>query len=176
MTDNIFLIDTDTLSYILKRREPVYARSQAYLRTHRKYAISSITYYECVRGYKAVNATRRLQIFYEFLDVVDVLDLDQQVLDQAADIYAELRPRGLFPGELDTLIGATALVHHLPCVTNNTDHYQRFHDYFGLEVYNWMDSPPPSSDDACKETSEHDISGDKARLQNEDEQPGNVSI
>jgi predicted nucleic acid-binding protein len=169
MTDNIFLIDTDTLSYILKRREPVYARSQAYLRTHRKYAISSITYYECVRGYKAVNATRRLQIFYEFLDVVDVLDLDQQVLDQAADIYAELRPRGLFPGELDTLIGATALVHHLPCVTNNTDHYQRFHDYFGLEVYNWMDSTPPSSDSACEETSEQNMSANEAHLQDENE-------
>ena len=140
MTANIFLIDTDTLSYILKRREPVYARSQAYLRTHRKFAISSITYYECVRGYKAVNATRRLQIFYEFLDVVEVLDVDQQVLDQAAEMYAKLRPRGLFPGELDTLIGATALVHQLPCVTNNTEHYQRFHDFFGLEVYNWMDS------------------------------------
>ena len=42
--------------------------------------------------------------------------------------------------EFDTLIGATALVHHLPCVTNNIDHYQRFHEYFGLEIHNWMDA------------------------------------
>jgi len=170
MTANIFLIDTDTLSYILKRREPVYTRSQAYLRTHRKFAISSITYYECVRGYKAVNATRRLQIFYEFLDVIDVLDVDQQVLDQAATIYAELRPRGLFPGELDTLIGATALVHHLPCVTNNTEHYQRFHDYFGLEVYNWMDNNTVSFPDGAihKEQPEQNVTNTEESSQNEE--------
>ena len=116
-------------------------------------------------------------MFYEFLDFVDVLDVDQQALDQAANMYAELRPRGLFPGELDTLIGATALVHRLPCVTNNTDHYQRFHDYFGLDVYNWMDStPPPSSDETCAEKSEHNVPDDKEeRSQNEDGKRENAS-
>jgi predicted nucleic acid-binding protein len=91
MIDNIYLIDTDTLSYILKRLEPAYLNSHAYLRDHAKFGISSITYYECVRGYKAVNATRRLQVFYEFLDLVEVFEVDQDVLDQAADMYATLR-------------------------------------------------------------------------------------
>jgi tRNA(fMet)-specific endonuclease VapC len=141
MIDSIYLIDTDTLSYILKRLEPAYSNSQAYLHDHAKFGISSITYYECVRGYKAVNATRRLQVFYEFLDLVEVFEVDQEVLDRAADMYATLRPRGIFPGEFDALIGATALVHHLPCVTNNTAHYQRFHDHFGLEIHNWMEKP-----------------------------------
>ncbi len=44
MIDNIYLIDTDTLSYILKRLEPAYSNSQAYLHNHAKFGISSITY------------------------------------------------------------------------------------------------------------------------------------
>ncbi len=143
MIADLSLIDTDILSYILKRLEPAYTRSQVYLQDHQKFAISSLTYYECVRGYKAVKATRRLQVFYEFLELTEMLELDQRVLDQAVDVYAELRPRGIFPGELDVLIGTTALVHGLPIITNNIDHYQPLHDYFGLTLDNWMEDISP---------------------------------
>lgn len=139
MSANWSLIDTDILSYILKRREPAYSRSQAYLRDYQKFAISSLTYYECLRGYKAVGATRRLQVFYEFLELIEMIELDQQIFEQAADIYATLRPKGIFPGEFDALIGATALVHGVPVITNNTDHFQPIHDEFGLSIDNWME-------------------------------------
>jgi predicted nucleic acid-binding protein len=172
MIDSIYLIDTDTLSYILKRLEPAYSNSQAYLHDQTKFGISSITYYECVRGYKAVNATRRLQVFYEFLDLVEVFEVDQDVLDQAADMYATLRPRGIFPGEFDALIGATALVHHLPCVTNNTAHYQRFHDHFGLEIHNWMEKPHAYPPQGCSEGEAPDICINHERVRNDEQEDG----
>ncbi len=53
MSDESCLIDTDILSYILKRKENVYGNALQYLETHRKFTISCITYYECFRGYKA---------------------------------------------------------------------------------------------------------------------------
>jgi len=138
MNAELSLIDTDILSYILKDIEPVYSQSQTYLEKYGKFAISSLTYYECIRGYKTVGATRRLQVFQEFLELTEILEVDQQILDQAADIYAELRPRGVFPGEIDNLIGATALVHDLCLVTNNMAHYLPIHKFFGLRLDNWM--------------------------------------
>jgi hypothetical protein len=73
MTGELCLIDTDILSYILKRLEPAYQQSCQYLKKHKKFTISCLTYYECFRGYKAVSATKRMQVFKEFLDLTEVL-------------------------------------------------------------------------------------------------------
>lgn len=138
MTEELCLIDTDVLSYILKQREPVYQKSQEYLKTHGKFTISCITYYECFRGYKAVDATKRLQVFQEFLNLTDVLYLDRAILDKAGEIYGVLKQKGMLPGEFDIFIGATTLVQHLTLVTNNAKHYQALQEYFSLNISNWM--------------------------------------
>ncbi|MEM7539836.1 MAG: hypothetical protein AAF639_47210 [Chloroflexota bacterium] len=66
MTEELSLIDTDILSYILKKMQPAYSQSQRYLQTYKQIKISSLTYYESLRGYKASGATRRMQIFEKF--------------------------------------------------------------------------------------------------------------
>lgn len=75
MTEALCLIDTDILSNILKRQEPAYQRSREYLKERTKFTISCLTYYECHRGYKAVEATKRLQVFQELLNITEVLYL-----------------------------------------------------------------------------------------------------
>ena len=138
MTAELCLIDTDTLIYILKRKEPAYQRSCEYLKQHKKFTISCLTYYECLRGYKAVGATKRLQVFQELLNLTEILYLDQSVLDKAGEIYGVLKKEGLLPGEFDILIGATALVHDFTLVTNNEKHYAKTKEIFSLNVGNWM--------------------------------------
>lgn len=141
MNEPLCLIDTDIFSYILKRMEPAYHRSREYLRQHRHFTTSCLTYYECFRGYKAVGATKRLQVFEEYLMLTDVLYLDQPILDKAAEIYGVLKPKGIFPGEFDVLIGATALTHKMVVVTNNENHYEGMKRHFSLDVRNWMKKP-----------------------------------
>ena len=91
MTEGLCLTDTDIFSYILKRLEPAYQQCREYLKNHNKFTISCLTYYECLRGYKAVRATKRLEIFKEFLNLTEVLYLDQEILDKAGEIYSMLK-------------------------------------------------------------------------------------
>jgi predicted nucleic acid-binding protein len=113
MTAELCLIDTDILSYILKRKETAYQRSRDYLKKHERFTISCLTYYECFRGYKAV-------------------------LDKAGEIYGVLKKKGVLPGEFDVLIGATALVHDYILITNNEKHYEQIKKNFPLKINNWM--------------------------------------
>lgn len=89
-------------------------------------------------GYKAVGATKRLQNFKEFLNLTEVLYLDQEILDKAGEIYSTLKNEGKLIGEFDVLIGATAIVHDLTLVTNNERHYESIKEYFSLRINNWM--------------------------------------
>lgn len=138
MTADLCLIDTDTLSYILKRIEPAYQQSRKYLEENKKFSISCITYYECQRGYKAVGATKRLEVFIKLLDITEVIYLDGEILDKASEIYGLLKKEGLLPGEFDILIAATALVQNLNIVTNNEKHFKVIKNHFPLKIKNWL--------------------------------------
>lgn len=138
MTEELCLIDTDILIYLLKRKEPAYERSLEHLMQHKRFTLSCLSYYECLRGYKAVGATKRLQLFQEILKITDVLYLDQEIMDKAGEIYGVLKREGLLPGEFDLLIGATAVVHDLKIITNNEKHYRRIQKHFPLRIDNWM--------------------------------------
>ncbi len=138
MTAELCLIDTDILIYILKDIDPAFQQSREYLKKQKKFTISCITYYECLRGYQAVGATKRLRIFEELLDITDVLYLDRDILDKAAEIYDLLKKKGLLPGELDILIAATAMVHDFTLISNNEKHYKVICESFPLRINNWM--------------------------------------
>ncbi len=138
IAETLSLIDTDTLSYVLKRKEPAYQNSLKYLNKFGRFKISCLTYYECFRGYKANGATTKLQLFQNLLQITDVIYLDKTILEKAGEIYSLLKNKGLLTGELDLLIGTTAIVHDLKMVTNNEKHYQTLEKYFDLKIENGM--------------------------------------
>lgn len=128
------MLDTDTLSYILKQREPVASRARTYIVQHGRISISVITFYEVLRGLQFVGATRQLQTFEDFARTNDIFPLDVKACRHAADIYADLRHAGMLIEDADLLIAATALANDCVLVTNNTDHYGRIAN---LELENW---------------------------------------
>lgn len=128
------LLDTDTLSYILRQREPIASRARAYISGDGDIAISAITYYEVLRGLKFAGAAQQAQAFEEFVQLNDVLAVDADVCRRAADVHAELRRSGALIEDADLLIAATALANDCVLVTNNTAHYARIG---GLELENW---------------------------------------
>lgn len=129
------LLDTDTLSFVMKREPKVIAREQFYKVDHPRLTISAFTRFEVERGLKSIGATRQLVIFGRSLNSIDVLPLDDRVLDQASDIYAILHRKGKLIKDGDILIAATAVVYGLPLVTNNTRHFNRI---AGLTLDNWF--------------------------------------
>ena len=55
------LIDTDILSEVLKARDrKVLGRVRLYLKQHRRFGFSAITFYEMLRGFRATQAVRQL--------------------------------------------------------------------------------------------------------------------
>src|SRR2546423_1071819 len=104
------LLDTDTLSEVLKRKDPrVLANARAYLSQHSRLAFSAITAYEIIRGLKARRATRQLAGFLQALGTSTVHAVNRPVLLRAADLWADARRGGHPQSDADLIIAATAL-------------------------------------------------------------------
>lgn len=123
------LLDTDTLSEIMKGRDPaVLGRAREYLTQFNSFAFSIITRYEILRGLKAKKATAQIEAFEKRCQGSRVFSLTDDIVVRAADVYAYLRSRGELISDADILIAATAAEEGLVLVTNNTEHFERVPD------------------------------------------------
>ena len=129
------LIDTDTLSAIMKQRPSALTNAHAYLAVHNRLTLSVITRYEILRGLKAIRATAKEAAFAQFCGANLIVPITDAIILRAADIYADLYQRGMLIGDADILIAATALEHGLVLVTNNTNHFNRIAN---LQLQNWL--------------------------------------
>ena len=128
------LLDTDTLS-LLRQGDPTVSEHAAdYIVRYGQLAFTELTWYEVIRGYRAIDAKKQLAAFEEFCCYCLILSLDRKALDIAADIYVDLRQRGELIGEVDILISGIALKNDMGIVTCNTDHFGRISN---LYVENW---------------------------------------
>jgi len=129
------LLDTDTMSFILKDRFGVADKARAYIREHGPIAISTITCYEILRGLRYAGAMHKLAAFERFMAANTILPFDLPACRKAAEIYAALRQEGQLLEDADILISSIALANNCVLVTNNTHHYARVP---GLELENWV--------------------------------------
>lgn len=129
------LLDTDTLSGIMRKNPVVIPRAQAYLKVYNRFIFSIITRYEILRGLKAKKATSQLVAFERICENSQILALTDDVIMKAASIYADLHQRGMLIGDDDILIAATGLIYDLTIITNNENHFNRIK---GLHVENWL--------------------------------------
>ena len=129
------LFDTDTLSEIMKGLDQhVQDNARRYLGVFHHFTFSIITCYEILRGLKARGATRQLARFEQRCQRSVVLPLTDDIIVQAADLYAMLHQEGQLISDADILIAATALKHNLVMVTENVNHFRRIP---GLSIESW---------------------------------------
>ena len=129
------LLDTDTLSEIMKRVDPrVHDNARRYLADFRHFTFSIMTRYEILRGLKARRATRQIARFEQRCQRSEVLPLTDDIIVQAAELYALLYQAGQLISDADILIAATALQHYLVMVTENVHHFRRIP---GLAIESW---------------------------------------
>jgi len=129
------LLDPDTLSEIMKGVDPhVQDNARRYLAIFRHFTFSIITRYEILRGLKARRATRQIARFEQRCQHSEVLPLTDDIIVQAAEVYALLYQEGQLIRDADILIAATALKHHLVLVTENVNHFRRIP---GLSIESW---------------------------------------
>jgi tRNA(fMet)-specific endonuclease VapC len=128
------LLDSDTLSFYFKKYPKVVAEAQNYLQRHQIFTFSAISRFEILRGMKVRDATAQLKFFDLFCRQNEIIELNDQIVVRAADVYADLYKRGTLILDADILIAATALENNLVIVTNNESHFNRIS---GLQILNW---------------------------------------
>ncbi len=128
------LVDTDILSFYFKGDEKVVDRFTAYLKEFDQITISIITYYEIIAGLKFKNAEKQLSDFEDFIYHNTILHISEDSVKLSADIYADLRQKGITIGTSDILIAGIALYNGLTLITNNKKHYEAIS---GLLLANW---------------------------------------
>src|SRR5437868_5012782 len=95
------VLDTDMLSALMRKNPKVMAQARAYLTEHAQFTISIITRYEVLRGLKAKQATRQVVGFEAFCVRNKILTITDEVIVQAAEIYADLYRHGALIGDAD---------------------------------------------------------------------------
>lgn len=141
------LLDTDILSEVFKGKDPIVAaRAAAYIEEHGRFTITSVTVLEVVSGWHRLQREDRVQEFLERLGHMDVLPLAADAAAQAGRIEADLERGGKHIGRADSMIAAIAIIHALPLVTGNTQHYLRIQDLgYPLRLDDWRGATPPSA-------------------------------
>jgi len=128
------LVDTDILSFYFKGDEKVVEGFTTYLKEFDQITISIITYYEIIAGLKFKKADKQLSDFEDFVDNNTILHISEDSVKLSAEIYADLRHKGITIGTSDILIAGIALHNGLTLVTNNMKHYEAIS---GLLLANW---------------------------------------
>ena len=131
-----YLLDTNIVSYILKKNASVNNKLQQATREGEEVFVSCVTYYEIKRGLLALNATRQLAEFKTFFQKYGVLYLDDlEIIETACRIHADLKKKGRPIQDADVLIAATAITRGLVLVSNDSDMGR----VEGVRLENWVD-------------------------------------
>ena len=132
---DLALLDTDTLSCLLRSRSPRLVQvAESYRQEHGRFAFSAITRYEIVRGLQIKNATTQLVQFMGVCNHSLVLPVSGTVLANAADLWVHSRRHGLPRADADLIIAATAISSGRVLITQNTRHFAHLP---GLRIANW---------------------------------------
>ncbi len=129
------ILDTDTLSAVLRGDGVATTHARTYLARYGRFHISVISRYEVLRGLLARKSAARATAFDAFCARNVVVPLTDDAARRAAAIYGSLHVRGEIIGDADILIAATALEADLVLVTNNVEHFRRV---AGLRLDNWI--------------------------------------
>ncbi|MCU0880505.1 MAG: hypothetical protein MUF06_22265, partial [Pirellulaceae bacterium] len=97
--------------------------ARQYLRSQGQFALSAVTRFEIIRGYKQVGATVQLANFVTFCGHSLVVPLTDSTFDRAADLWVLARRGGHAAGDADLLIAATAIEQGRRLVTGNHGHF-----------------------------------------------------
>jgi predicted nucleic acid-binding protein len=112
------------ISFVMKDNPVVKQKLNKAEQNGNDIVIPPVAYYEVKRGLMAINATKRMSVFAEMCEKYPVGQMDNSILEEAASIYAELKPKGINIDDNDIYIAAYCKVHGLTLVTNNTRHFE----------------------------------------------------
>lgn len=134
----MFLLDTDTVVYLLKGRQAV--TENLALHAAEVVGTSAITLMELYYGaFKSGQAASNLARVRALEKGAKIWDLGREAAEVFGLLKAQLEAEGTRLDDFDMAIAACALSHDLTLVTNNTQHFGRVP---GLRLENWTEPRP----------------------------------
>lgn len=131
-----YLLDTNIVSYYLRRSQAQLEARVSEALTQQSIAISALTRAELRFGQAGMNAEdRRRSLIDHFLLRLPNIAWTSQAADHYGSIKALHKRQGTPIGELDTQIAAHAIAENLILVTHNTRHFEKVPD---LKLEDWM--------------------------------------
>jgi tRNA(fMet)-specific endonuclease VapC len=128
-----YLLDADTVNYLLKTRSPVKERFREATGAGASFVLSVIVHYQITRYLKLKAATRVQQFYVTLVSNWQLVGMDASDWDTAADLWAQRHRVGKPIEDADLLIAVAALKTGATLVTNNTRHFSDL----GLAMENW---------------------------------------
>jgi len=131
---NRFTLDTDIVIEILRGNETAVNKMET-LPQETLINITGLTVYELYKGVLCLGSKKLEEELENFIQSVEVLQLDSYIERKAGEIYAYLKKKGELISDADILIAATVLENDSVLVTNNEEHFKRIKD---LKIENWI--------------------------------------
>jgi tRNA(fMet)-specific endonuclease VapC len=131
----MIFLDTNILSYYFNGNIKIKNRITEALNKNEMVCLTSINVYEMLKGFRWRGSKRKEELFKEFLKKIAVYTIDDEIINIAAGIYADLRKNGKTVGDADILIAAIVISNKGILISNNIKHYE---DIKQLELNNWL--------------------------------------
>jgi tRNA(fMet)-specific endonuclease VapC len=132
---SVFVLDSNIVSFYIRHDEQIIQKTRETLLDGHEVLIGPIAYYEIKRGLLAVKSEKRLREFAAICKVMGIGQLDNSILDYAADIYRELRDKKRTVEDADILTAAFCKSHDFILVTHNVKHFEIIS---GLRYTDWV--------------------------------------
>ena len=132
----MIFLDTDILSYYFSGNMKIQNKIIESINTGNPICLTSINVYEILKGYRWNKNKNKENIFKQFLQKINVFSIDNEIIELAADIYADLRKDGKTVSDADILIAAIVIMNRGTLISNNTKHYENIKS---LHLINWLE-------------------------------------
>jgi tRNA(fMet)-specific endonuclease VapC len=131
----MYALDTNIIIHLLINTPSVCERfDNAIITEKAKIVIPPYVNFEILRGFKYVSAPRKEKTYQQLCACCDIGEMNRNVWERAADIYADLRCAGFTVNDADILIAAFSVINKFTLVTGNT---KDFENIDGLQITNW---------------------------------------
>jgi tRNA(fMet)-specific endonuclease VapC len=131
----MYLLDTDTVIYILKGDPVAIANLRKHV--HDPVKIGAITLMELYYGaYKSQKVTSNLAKIRTLENALEIVAIGEEIAEIFGREKIRLEKEGIPLDDFDLVLGCCALAHNLTLVTNNVRHFKRIE---GLQITNWIE-------------------------------------
>ena len=131
-----YTLDTNIVTALLAGDAEIRSKIEESIKYGYDVTINAIAYYEIKRGLEAISSKKKIEDFENICRAMGVLLIDEKdILDRAANIWANLKRKGRLKEDADILVASIAIVKKYILVSHDTD-FKRIPD---LTLEDWLE-------------------------------------